>query len=100
MDDPDYGPDPNESTTSHGTTTNHLLKESDLIEGGRPNRFIVVNELTGKLSWFDSEDDVDDKGERVAPHWEGETWEPATEGKEANQPGLSFTGQPRASCLT
>ena len=99
VDDPDYDPEPNESTTRHGTTKNHLLKESDLIEGGRPSRFIVVNELTGELSWFDAEDDVDDKGERVAPHWEGEVWEPATEGKEANQPGLSFTGQSQGFVL-
>ena len=99
VEDEDFEPSIQESSLGHGTTYTRLLKESDLKEGGRNSRFMVLNELSGELSYFDAEDDVDEKGERLAPHWEGEVWEPATEGREANQPGLSFTGQSQGFVL-
>ena len=33
----------------------HLLKESDLLEDGSPKRFMVWDNLAGRLTYFDSE---------------------------------------------
>lgn len=71
-----------------------LLKESDIVEGGKTTRFMVWDELagtdedhplhtndpTGHLTWWDA--DLNDA------HWEGEDWSPQTEGKEAQQKNL------------
>ena len=40
----------------------HLLKESDLLEDGSPKRFMVWDNLAGRLTYFDSE----------TGFWEGE----------------------------
>ena len=61
-----------------------LLKESDLIEGGEPGRFMVWDNLTDGLKYFDS-----DTG-----FWQDETdWEMPTAGRPAQQkhlvPGVS-----------
>ncbi|MCI8367279.1 MAG: molybdopterin-dependent oxidoreductase, partial [Eggerthellaceae bacterium] len=60
-----------------------LLKESDVVEGGNPHRFMVWDNLNNKLTYFDSE----------TGFWEGESWNKPTAGKEAQQenlaPGLS-----------
>ncbi len=63
----------------------HLLRECDIQEGGSETRFMVVNEMTGELSWYDASPET--------PGWEGETWAPATEGFVPNQVGLEATGQ-------
>ncbi len=71
-----------------------LLKESDIIEGGKPTRFMVWDELagtddahplhsndpTGHLTWWDAD--------LTSAHWEGEEWTPQTSGKEAMQENL------------
>lgn len=57
-----------------------LLKESDLIEGGKQTRFMVWDTLAGRLTYFDAAEDV--------ALWEGEVWTVPTEGKEAAQEGL------------
>lgn len=79
---------PSRSSASGGSAEmiTRLLKESDLVEGGADTRFMVVNELTGELSYYDT---------AGVGGWEGETWVPGVrgEGKEANQPGLDATGQ-------
>lgn len=60
-----------------------LLKESDLVEGGSKDRFMVWDELGGRLTYYDS-----DTG-----FWEGENWTKPTAGKLAQQdhllPGVS-----------
>ncbi|MBB3170843.1 molybdopterin-containing oxidoreductase family protein [Parvibacter caecicola] len=56
-----------------------LLKESDLVEGGSPQRFMVWDNLNNKLTYFDAS----------TSFWEGETWAPATAGKEAMQENLA-----------
>ena len=68
----------------------HMLKESDIVEGGSPKRFMVIDRLrleagaTGNdaLTYFDSE----------TGFWAGETWTKPTKGHEATQnliPGQS-----------
>ena len=52
---------------------------------------MVLNEITNELSWYDAGGDN--------PGWEGEDWVPATEGKEAHQPGLDLTGQTQGFVL-
>lgn len=48
-----------------------ILKESDLIEGGSPLRFMAWDKLNNKITYWDNEAHV----------WEGEEWSPQTEGK-------------------
>ena len=81
-----------------------MLKESDLIEGGSPKRFMVIDRLrveagaTGNdaLTYFDTE----------TGFWEGETYDPdhAREGKEAQQdnlaPGYSQGWVPNQTAFT
>jgi anaerobic selenocysteine-containing dehydrogenase len=56
-----------------------LLKESDIVEGGSPKRFMVWDTLAEKLTYFDAATGL----------WEGEPeWVPPTKGKEAQQPNL------------
>lgn len=40
-----------------------LVKESDLVEGGSPRKFAVMDQLSGKITFFDAE----------TGYWEGET---------------------------
>jgi anaerobic selenocysteine-containing dehydrogenase len=77
-----------------------LLKESDLVEGGSPYKFLVydnnweklkgqgVTHQYGPFTWFnaDQEGNIDETG----GFWEGENYssEKALEGKEANQEDL------------
>ena len=60
-----------------------LLKESDLVEGGSPSRFMVWDNLAGALTYFDADSGL----------WEGETWAPPTAGHAGMQehlvPGVS-----------
>lgn len=56
-----------------------LLKESDIKEGGSPQRFMVWDTIAGKLTYFDAE----------TGFWEGEQWEKPTAGKEAQQKDLA-----------
>ena len=63
-----------------------LVKESDLVEGGSPKRFMVIDAnlvaegKTGNdcLTYFDAETGM----------WEGQTWVAPTKGKEAQQENL------------
>lgn len=55
-----------------------LLKESDIFEGGNPQRFMVWDTLSDKLTYFDSS----------TGFWEGEEWTKPVAGKEANQEHL------------
>jgi anaerobic selenocysteine-containing dehydrogenase len=56
-----------------------LLKESDLIEGGNPKRFMVWDAIADKLTYFDA----------GTGFWEGENWVKPTKGKEAKQKNLA-----------
>ncbi|MDR0501481.1 MAG: molybdopterin-dependent oxidoreductase [Coriobacteriales bacterium] len=56
-----------------------LLKESDLIEGGSPKRFMVWDTLKKDLTYFDAE----------TGFWKDEVWEKPTKGKEAQQENLA-----------
>lgn len=56
-----------------------LLKESDLIEGGNPKRYMVWDTLGEKLTYFDAE----------TGFWEGENWTKPTAGREAQQEDLA-----------
>ncbi|MBQ6453946.1 MAG: molybdopterin-dependent oxidoreductase, partial [Coriobacteriales bacterium] len=47
-----------------------LLKESDLVEGGDPHRFMVWDTLEDKFTYFDN----------ATGQWEGEDWAPASVG--------------------
>jgi anaerobic selenocysteine-containing dehydrogenase len=47
-----------------------LLKESDMVEGGSPKRFMAWDSMKGKLTYFDAETLL----------WEGETFKPPTDG--------------------
>ena len=73
------------STAQSSSIITRLLKESDIQEDGSSGRFMVINEYTDELSWYDTTADN--------PGWEGEDWTPATEGFVPNQPGLDATGQ-------
>ena len=79
------------STQQSKKIKTRLLKESDIKEGGSSGRFMVLNELSGELSYYDTTADN--------PGWEGEDWQPATEGREAKQPGLDATGQTQGFVL-
>jgi anaerobic selenocysteine-containing dehydrogenase len=61
-----------------------LLKESDIVEGGSNTRFMVLNELTDQLSWYEAGG--------ANPGWEGEDWAPATKGSVPHIPGIDLTG--------
>ena len=39
-----------------------LLKESDLVEGGNPRHFMVWDEATNALTWFDADEDNTEHG--------------------------------------
>ncbi|WP_281508347.1 molybdopterin-containing oxidoreductase family protein [Parvibacter caecicola] len=70
-----------------------LLKESDVQEGGSPQRFMVWDSIGNRLTYFDSETGL----------WEGETWTPTTEGREAQQqlpPGVAQGFVPEVSGFT
>ncbi len=56
-----------------------LLKESDVVEGGNPKRFMIWDNLNNRLTYFDAE----------TGFWEGETWTKPTAGKEAQQENLA-----------
>jgi anaerobic selenocysteine-containing dehydrogenase len=60
----------------------HLLKESDLVEGGSKYRFMVWDSINNRLTYYDAQAGV----------WEGQTFTPPTKGKQAQQehlyPGL------------
>ncbi|MDR0500231.1 MAG: molybdopterin-dependent oxidoreductase [Coriobacteriales bacterium] len=56
-----------------------LLKESDVVEGGSPTRFMVWDTLANKLTYFDT----------ITGLWENEPpFTPPTKGKEARQDNL------------
>lgn len=59
------------------TAKTRLLKESDIMEGGKPSRFMVWDTLASKLTYFDADPTLG--------IWEGETWAPPTTGKKAAQ---------------
>ena len=62
-------------------TKTRLLKESDIIEGGSGSRYMVWNEATDSLTWFDSDEDI--------AKWEGETdWDIPTTGWEYERGGV------------
>ena len=86
-----FSPTPSSSSAQSKSINTRLLKESDLKEDGSDTRFMVLNELTGELSWYDAGGDN--------PGWEGEDWAPATAGKEAHQFGLDMTGQTQGFVL-
>ena len=110
------GPSVSDSQSTHGSKKNRLLKQSDIKEGGSNTAFMVLNELNGELTYYES------NGKSVAssvtdasaadlslssssssgklPHWEGEDWKPATAGREAQIHGLDLTGQSQASSST
>lgn len=79
------------STAKSKKIITRLLKESDLKEDGSNGRFMVINEMSGELSYYDTTADN--------PGWEGEDWQPATEGFTPNQPGLDMTGQSQGFVL-
>ncbi|MBR2789526.1 MAG: molybdopterin-dependent oxidoreductase, partial [Eggerthellaceae bacterium] len=60
-----------------------LLTQADIEEGGDPMKFMVWDNLNGKLTFCDAETCT----------WEGQTWAPPTKGKPAQQqhlvPGVS-----------
>ena len=85
VEDEDFEPSKCSSDAQSASIVTRLLKESDIKEGGSDGRFMVINENTDELSWYDTTAEN--------PGWEGEDWEPATEGFEPNQPGLDATGQ-------
>ena len=91
VEDESFEPTPSSSSAQTAKVRTRLLKESDLVEGGADTRFMVLNEITNELSWYDAGGDN--------PGWEGEDWVPATEGKEAHQPGLDLTGQTQGFVL-
>ena len=86
-----FKPTPTSSAQQSANIVTRILKESDLKEGGSDGRFMVINEKNGELSWYDAT--------AANPGWEGEDWKPATEGREANQPGLDATGQTQGFVL-
>ncbi|WP_281508590.1 molybdopterin-containing oxidoreductase family protein [Parvibacter caecicola] len=81
-----FAPTRSSSAAKSASIITRLLKESDLVEGGADTRFMVVNEMNGQLSYYET---------AGCGGWEGEQWEPGVwgPGKEANQPGLADTGQ-------
>ena len=109
VEDEDWEPSVSDSQSTHGSKKNRLLKQSDIKEGGSNTAFMVLNELNGELTYYES------NGKSVAssvtdasaadlslssssssgklPHWEGEDWKPATAGREAQIHGLDLTGQ-------
>ena len=86
-----FKPTPSSSSTQTSSVLTRLLKESDLKEDGSDGRFMVLNELSGELSWYDTTADN--------PGWEGEDWTPATEGFVPKQAGLDMTGQEQGFVL-
>ncbi|MBQ6453956.1 MAG: molybdopterin-dependent oxidoreductase, partial [Coriobacteriales bacterium] len=58
-----------------------LLKESDMIEGGKDTRFMVWDDLNDRLTYFDAA-----RADGFA--YEGEHWTPQTKGKTSSQKGL------------
>ena len=91
VEDESFVPSKCSSSEQSAKIVTRLLKESDLKEGGSDGRFMVINEKNGQLSYYDTTCDN--------PGWEGENWTPATEGREANQPGLDATGQTQGFVL-
>ncbi|MCD8317005.1 MAG: molybdopterin-dependent oxidoreductase, partial [Eggerthellaceae bacterium] len=79
------------SSSQSASIITRLLKESDLQEGGSDGRFMVINEMTDELSWYDTTADN--------PGWEGEDWTPATKGFTPHQVRLDATGQSQGFCL-
>lgn len=109
VEDSDWEPTESDSTHTHGTTKNHLLKQSDIMEGGSNTAFMVLNEVNNQLTYYEANGATaassvtgassaglsggTSASGTVLPHWEGEDWKPATAGKQANQAGLDLTGQ-------
>ena len=98
VEDEDWEGSVSNSQSTHGSKRNRLLKQSDIQEGGSNTAFMVLNEINGELTYYES------NGKSVAssvtdasaadlnlsggtsgqlPHWEGEDWKPATAGREA-----------------
>ncbi|HJH44480.1 molybdopterin dinucleotide-binding protein [Gordonibacter sp. An232A] len=86
-----FQPTPCSSAEQSASIVTRLLKESDIKEGGSDGRFMVINELTGNLSYYDTTADN--------PGWEGEDWTPATEGFVPQQAGLDEAGQEQGFVL-
>lgn len=86
-----FEPSPSASDAQSKKINTRLLKESDLKEGGSSGRFMVLNEMSGELSYYDTTSEN--------PGWEGEEWQPATEGFEPAQFGLDLTGQTQGFVL-
>ncbi|MDR1712897.1 MAG: molybdopterin-dependent oxidoreductase [Coriobacteriales bacterium] len=80
-----FEPTPSAANSQSQKINTRLLKESDILEGGSSTRFMVLNEVSGNLSYYDASVEK--------PGWEGEDWKPATEGFVPKQPGLDLTGQ-------
>ena len=70
VEDESFEPTPSSSSAQTAKVRTRLLKESDLVEGGADTRFMVLNEITNELSWYDAGGDN--------PGWEGEDWVPAS----------------------
>ena len=109
VEDEDWEPSVSDSQSTHGSKKNRLLKQSDIKEGGSNTAFMVLNEVNGELTYYESNgksvaSSVTDasaadlslssgSGSGQLPHWEGEDWKPATAGREAQIHGLDLTGQ-------
>ena len=91
VEEEDFVPTPCESTAHSKSIVTRILKESDLVEGGSSGRFMVLNEMTDELSYYDALAEN--------PGWEGEEWTPATEGFEPHQFGVDERGQSQGFVL-
>ena len=84
------------STLNPPKNTTRLLKESDIKEGGISGRFMVLNELSGELSWYDARVPAAATSPSYipgfTPGWEGEDWKPATKGFTPKIRGIDLTG--------
>ena len=49
-----FEPSPSASDAQSKKINTRLLKESDLKEGGSSGRFMVLNEMSGELSYYDT----------------------------------------------
>jgi anaerobic selenocysteine-containing dehydrogenase len=91
VEEEDFEATPSDARSQSARINTRLLKESDIIEGGSSMRFMVHNELSGTLSYYDTSIEK--------PGWEFEDWKPATEGFIPHQPGLDRTGQSQGFVL-
>ena len=88
VEDEDWEPSVSDSQSTHGSKKNRLLKQSDIKEGGSNTAFMVLNEVNGELTYYESNgksvaSSVTDasaadlslssgSGSGQLPHWEGE----------------------------